>query len=25
VHGSAFWRAAMTRLLVGEVLAELAG
>jgi CO/xanthine dehydrogenase FAD-binding subunit len=25
VHGSAFWRAAMTRRLVGEVLAELAG
>lgn len=25
VHGSAFWRAAMTRRLVAEVLAELAG
>jgi CO/xanthine dehydrogenase FAD-binding subunit len=25
VHGSAFWRAAMTRRLVSEVLAELAG
>ena len=25
VHGSAFWRAAMTRRLVGEVLAELSG
>jgi len=25
VHGSRFWRAAMTRRLVGEVLAELAG